>query len=135
MIKDKSMSSVIFQIQSVLIVCLMLFGVSKVIRRRKEVYQHIKIMKTVIAWDLLLIVQIELSRGAIETASKVMDNKILLNVHVLLALTTVLLYFLLYLSGKNVLSERDKHLRAHRIMGFCALTARLATLITSFWIL
>jgi hypothetical protein len=56
------MSSIIFQAQSILIVALLIYGVY----HRKNRYRHVKIMKSAIIWDLLLVAQIELNRGAIQ---------------------------------------------------------------------
>lgn len=129
------MSAVIFQTQSVLIVALLLYGVSLVIGKTKNKYRHMKFMKVAIVWDILLILQIEFTRGAIAKASKAMENTIILNVHVLLALTTVLLYGFIYWSGNKLhLGEEDRR-RTHKTLGFIALTTRIATLITSFLVL
>jgi len=121
------MSSIIFQIQSFLIVGLLIFGVTK----RKEKYKHMKIMKFAIIWDLLLVAQIELNRGAIAKASKVVSNPLILNIHVSLAISTVLLYALVFYTGRK-LSQGDESLRKyHKLIGAGTLTIRIATLITS----
>src|SRR3989344_6201589 len=83
------MSTIIFQVQSFLIVALLTFGVLK--RRNRRI--HIRTMITAIVWDISLVLQIELSRGAINKASQAVTNPMLLNIHVTLALSTVLLYF------------------------------------------
>lgn len=129
------MSAVIFQTQSVLIVALLLYGVSRVAGKVKNRYQHMKIMKVVIIWDLLLIAQIELTRGAIAKASKAVENPIMLNIHVSLAIATVLLYIYLYQSGKKVDAGRIGARSPHKTLGYVALTSRIATLITSFLVL
>lgn len=121
------MSSIIFQTQSFLIVGLLLFGVYK----RKERFRHVKIMKLAIVWDLLLVAQIELTRNAIATASKVTTNPMLLNIHVSLAVSTVLLYGMVFYTG-NKLNKNDESVRKyHRPIGVLTLTCRIATLITS----
>lgn len=129
------MSAVIFQIQSVLIVALMLYGVSKVLGKRKNRFQHIRTMKFAMIWDIVLILQIELTRGAIAKASKAMENTAILNVHVTLAVVTVLLYIFIYNSGKKLDSGDETKRGKHKILGLCALTTRIATLITSFLVL
>lgn len=129
------MSAVIFQTQSALILALLIFGVTKVAGKVKNRYQHMKIMKVAIIWDVLLILQIELTRGAIAKASKAMENKAILNIHVLLALTAVLLYIYLYFSGKKVDSGDSSPRQKHKILGYVALAARTAVLITSFLVL
>lgn len=129
------MSAVIFQTQSLLIVALLVYGVTRVAGKNKNRYQHMKIMKTAIIWDLLLILQIELTRGAIAKASKALENTALLNVHVSLAVATVLLYIYLYQSGKKVERGDSTRLQRHKILGYTALSSRIATLITSFLVL
>lgn len=122
------MSTIIFQIQSVLIVCLMFYGVY----HRKSKYKHIKTMKTVIIWDLLLVAQIELTRGAIIKASKAMTNPALLNIHVSLAVGTVLLYGFIFYTGHKLSQGHTNIRNKHKFLGFTVLTIRVLTLITSF---
>lgn len=129
------MSAVIFQTQSVAITALLLYGVSRVAGKVKNRYQHMKIMKLAIIWDLLLIAQIELNRGAIAKASNAFENKTLLNVHILLAVGTVLLYIYLYQSGKKIDQGENNSRKPHKILGYAALTSRIIVLITSFLVL
>ena len=123
-------STLIFQLQSIIIVNMLLYGFFV----RKNRYQHIKIMKFAIIWDLLLIVQIELTRGAIVKASKAMTNSMLLNVHVSLAIATVLLYGLIFYTGTKLKNGDESVRQYHRPLGYLTLTTRLATFITSFLI-
>lgn len=125
------MSALIFQIQSTLIVLLMLYGVY----HRKNKFKHIKIMKLCIIWDLLLIVQIELTRGAIMKASKAMTNPLILNIHVSLAVSTVLLYFVMLYTGTKLKNSDESIRKLHRFFGITTLTLRLSTFITSFLVL
>lgn len=129
------MSAIIFQTQSILIVALLLYGVSLVIGKTKNRYRHVKYMKAAIIWDVLLVLQIEFTRGAIAKASKAIENTVILNVHVLLALTTVLLYGFIYWSGKKLNEGDESRRKMHKTLGFTALTTRIATLITSFLVL
>lgn len=129
------MSAIIFQTQSVLIVALMLYGVSKVLGQTKNRYKHMKLMKTAMVWDILLILQIELTRGAIAIASKAMENSVILNVHVSLAIITVLLYVFVYRSGKKLDSGINEKRKSHKMLGMLTLATRIATLITSFLVL
>ena len=129
------MSQLIFQAQSILIVILMLYAVSLVFGKNKNRYKHSKLMKLVIFWDIILILQIELNRGAIAKASKYTENEMLLNIHVSLALATVLLYFVTALIGKKVMDEkREDLIGKHRLIGRITVLLRLSTLITSFFI-
>lgn len=121
------MSSVIFQAQSFLIVALMIYGVY----HRRNRFKHVKIMKTVIIWDLLLVAQIELTRGAINTASKAMTNPVILNIHISLAVSTVLLYVLIGITGTKIKNGNEGLRKVHKGVGIITLTTRIATLITS----
>lgn len=122
------MSSLIFQIQSVLIVSLLIYGVYN----RKNRFKHVKTMKLAIIWDLILVAQIELTRGAILKASKVTTNPMLLNIHVSLAVSTVLLYGLIFFTGTKVLNGDNNYRAKHKVLGLTTLTIRILTLITSF---
>ena len=122
-------SQVVFQIQSVIIVILMYLGVY--LRNRRSI--HVKIMSTVIIWDILLILQIELTRGAINKAMKVVANPLMLNIHVTLAVSTVLLYGVMIYTGRRMLKGEDIFRTKHRIFGFSTVIFRTATFITSFF--
>lgn len=122
------MSAAIFQIQSSLIVLLMIFGVLK----RRERQTHVRTMWSVIIWDIALILQIELTRSAINKASKATSNPMILNIHVMLALTTVLLYFFMIYSGKKILNNNGDR-SIHKKAGLTTFVLRIATYITSYW--
>lgn len=124
------MSSVIFQTQSVIIVALLLFGVAN----RKNRFKHIRIMRAAIIWDLILVAQIELTRGAINKASKVFVNPIILNIHVSLAISTVLLYLWVFYSGQKLRYGEESIRKMHKRIGISTLSIRVLTLITSFLI-
>jgi hypothetical protein len=124
------MSAVLFQIQSSIIVLLMIWGVSK--RRVRNL--HVKIMSSVIIWDIILILQIELSRGAVAKASKVSKNHWLMNLHVSMAVATVLLYFVLIYSGRKLLKGDEQIRNLHQRTGMSAFSLRLLTYVTSFFV-
>jgi uncharacterized membrane protein YozB (DUF420 family) len=123
------MSAIIFQIQSFLIVGLFYFGVSK----RKNRKLHIKIMSSAIIWDIILILQIELNRGAIKKASQAVTNPMMLNIHVSLALTCVILYIVMFYTGIKVMKGNNKIKAKHKFFGITTLVARTLVLVTSFW--
>lgn len=123
------MSAMIFQIQSFLIVCVLTFGILK----RKNRSLHIKTMLTGIIWDVILILQIELTRGAIKKASKAVSNPMILNIHVALALTTVLLFFFLIFSGTKLKNGNESIRGKHKLAGMTAYILRIAVFATSFW--
>jgi hypothetical protein len=122
-------SAVFFQIQSVLIYSLLLFGVYK----RKNRNTHVRTMYTVLAWDVILILQIELTRSAIAKASKAMVNPMILNVHVSFALSSVLLYLALFITGRKLLAGNHEIRSKHKFLGWSAVVLRTLTLITSFY--
>lgn len=122
------MSAAIFQIQSSIIVLLMIFGVLK----RKHRNLHVKTMASVIIWDLILVLQIELTRGAINKASKAPTNPMILNIHVALAVSTVLMYFFMIFSGRKILKNNGDRTK-HKVAGITTVVLRMATYITSYW--
>ena len=123
-------TELIFQLQSAIIVSLMFYGYMV----RKNRFKHIRTMKLVILWDIILILQIELSRGAIMKASNALSNSAILNLHVSLAVSTVLLYALAFYTGSRLKSGDESVRKYHRPVGYLILTTRLATFITSFFI-
>ncbi len=122
-------SAVVFQIQSVIIYTLMIFGIIK--RKNRKI--HVPIMASVIIWDIILILQIELTRNAIAKASKAMINPLLLNIHVSFAVSSVVFYLLLIFTGRKLLKGEHTIKSKHRLFGWCAFLLRSLTLITSFF--
>ncbi len=122
-------SAIFFQTQSIIIYILMIVGITK----RKNRTQHVPIMKTVLIWDVLLILQIELSRGAIDKASEVVVNPMILNIHVTFAVLSVVFYGLLVWTGRKLLKGHEIVRPRHRLFGWTAFTLRTLTLITSFF--
>ncbi len=124
------MSAVIFQVQSTLILGLIYVGLFY----KKQRNKHVKIMTTAIIWDVLLILQIELTRQAVAQALKPMGNSNLLNFHILIALATVVLYVMMFMTGKKML-KNDYSVRArHKAMGITVTILRTITYITSFMV-
>lgn len=121
-----------YQSQSIAIVLLMLLGVYF----RHQRYIHVKFMSVVIIWDFLLILQIELARGAIEKAGQMMKNAIILNIHVTLACTTVVFYGLMIYTGRKILKGPVSVVlkRYHGILGRMTLVLRMLTFFTSFFV-
>ena len=122
-------SAVVFQIQSFCIYALMLFGITK----RKQRKIHVPTMITVLTWDIILILQIELNRSAVEKAAKALINPWILNIHVSLALSCVIFYFLLIYTGRKLLQGDHSARARHRFFGWSAFILRTLTLITSFF--
>lgn len=126
---DTVSSAVIFQVQSFLIMALMGYGISQHKIRTK----HYKIMGSAIAWDILLILQIELTRSAILKASKIMTNPMMLKIHLFFAISSVVLYFIMIHSGRKVLAGDNSMLTRHRLLGWVTFAFRILTFATSFW--
>lgn len=123
-------SALFFQLQSIIIYGLMILGISK----RKNRRHHVPLMAAVIIWDVILIIQIELTRGAIEKASKIPVNPFLLNIHVTFAVLSVVFYGLLVWTGKKLLNADNSVRKRHRVFGWSAFTLRTLTLLTSFFV-
>lgn len=122
-------TAVLFQVQSFLILSLILVG----IYFRKNRSKHVKIMATAIAWDLLLILQIQMNRSAIQKASRVIENPMILNIHVSIAILTVLFYFALIYTGRKLLNGQITIRPKHKFLGWSATVLRALTFITSFF--
>jgi len=123
------MEAWLMQIQSLCIVLLIIFGVF--VRRQKQL--HVKIMSVAMIWDVLLILQIELSRSAILKASKALSNTMALNIHVSIAVSTVVLYAFMVYTGRKLLKGDNSIRSKHQLLGYTTLFMRILTLITSFW--
>ncbi len=123
------MSEIIFQFQSTIIVTLMIFGALLAKKNRRV---HVRMMSFAIAWDVILILQIELTRHAVEKAIRVANNSMILNIHVSLAVLTVFLYIFMIILGRKVLKGDNKFLAAHRKLGVTTLIMRILTYITSY---
>ncbi|MBT3584427.1 MAG: hypothetical protein HN509_05955 [Halobacteriovoraceae bacterium] len=122
------LSTIIFQSQSLAILCILYYGVYC----RRQQAKHVKLMMSGIVWDLILVLQIELTRGAIKTATKVATNPKILTFHVIIAITSVLLYFVMFYLGRKVLKGDRSFLPIHKKTGILTLTLRTMVFITSF---
>ncbi|MDA8792435.1 hypothetical protein N9N67_04270 [Bacteriovoracaceae bacterium] len=122
------LSSIIFHAQSIIIVALMLYGVSKAKKRSL----HSKIMTTTVIWDVLLILQIELTRSAINTAAKFSVNPMVMKIHLVCAISTAVLLFVSAFSGRKIYKNKQPLSSFHRNVGRLTLFLRILTLITSF---
>ncbi len=116
------------QLQSFCILVIMIVG----IYWRRIRSRHIKTMSVAMIWDVILILQIELSRSAILKASKALDNHMALNIHVSIAVTTVLLYGMMIYTGRKLLSGQHDIRNKHRLLGYTTFFMRVLTFATSF---
>ncbi len=117
------------QTQSFCIVLLMMVGI--LFRRRRQL--HVKIMSLAIIWDVILILQVELSRSAILKATNVVKNSMILNIHVSLAIATVVLYGFMIYTGRKMLANEPGVRAKHKVLGYTTFILRVLTLVTSFW--
>jgi hypothetical protein len=123
------MEAQLMQLQSLCIVVLMIAGI-KFHKNRKL---HVKIMSFAMLWDVILILQIELSRSAIMKASKAITNTMALNIHVSIAVLTVVFYGFMIQSGRAILSGNIHIRERHKMLGYSTMILRILTFITSFW--
>ncbi len=107
----------------------MIFGIMK--RKKRKI--HVPVMSAVLILDVLLILQIELGRSAVEKAAKIIVNPIILNVHVTFAILSVVCYVLLVITGRKLLKGDYTIRPRHRLFGWTAFTLRTLTLLTSFY--
>ena len=121
------MEAYLMQIQSFCILMIMIAG----IYWRRNRTRHIRIMATAMIWDVILILQIELSRSAILKASKALTNAMALNIHVSIAVTTVVLYGIMIYTGRKLLRGEPVR-KQHRILGYTTFFMRIMTFATSF---
>jgi uncharacterized membrane protein YozB (DUF420 family) len=126
-------SGIFFQIQSTIILLLFFFGIFVVIKKKNRL-THAKIMSLAIIWDLLLIVQIEFNRKAIEKAIKISSNSSILSIHIGLALSSVVLYMFMMYTGRRILKGNNSLINQHRKLGRLTMLLRTLTYITSFWV-
>jgi Na+/H+ antiporter NhaD/arsenite permease-like protein len=123
------METRLMQSQSFCIVLIMLVGI--IFRRRRQL--HVKIMSVAMIWDVILILQIELSRSAILKASNAMSNALALNIHVSIAVSTVILYAFMIYTGRKLLKGETQIRPIHKRLGWTTFTMRILTFVTSFW--
>jgi hypothetical protein len=123
------METWLMQFQSFSILLLMSAGI--IVRRRRQL--HVKIMSTAMVWDVILILQIELSRSAILKATHAVTNPLILNIHISIAVSTVVLYGFMIYTGRKLLSGQNQIRPRHKFLGWTTFTMRILTFITSFW--
>ena len=123
-------SAAIFQIQSTINLIVFFLG----IYWRKRPKRHVPLMGVGIFWDICLILQIELTRKAVAKATKVIENPLILTIHIALALSTVLLYLALIYLGRKLLKGENQYRSIHSLLGKLAMGLRILTYITSFFV-
>src|SRR5690606_10046783 len=117
------METWLMQTQSFCIVLLMIVGI--LYRKRRQL--HVKIMSLTIIWDVILILQVELSRSAILKATNVVKNSMILNIHVSLAIATVVLYGFMIYTGRKMLANEPGVRAKHKVLGYTTFIFRVLT--------
>lgn len=130
-------SAVFFQLQSFAIFCLMFAGIYVI--RQQNRRRHIQLMSTAMLWDILLILQIEFTRSAIATAVEPLANAMILNIHISIAVSCVILYIAMAITGTKLLSsncqEKFSRIRLwHKRLGVLTIIMRILTFGTSFFV-
>jgi len=105
-----------------------------VILRKRNSQLHAKLMGTAIIWDVLLVLQIQLTRGAVGKAMEAPQNSMILNIHVAMAITCVFLYLIMGYSGMKILKGDRSLLKWHKIFGPLTLILRTLVFFTSFFV-
>ncbi|PIQ54055.1 MAG: hypothetical protein COW01_11995 [Bdellovibrionales bacterium CG12_big_fil_rev_8_21_14_0_65_38_15] len=87
-------------------------------------------------WDILLILQIELTRNAIVKASESMlgSKSMILNIHVSMAIACVVLYGFMVFTGRKLLRGEKGIRRKHKALGISTIILRTLVFITSFFV-
>lgn len=119
----------LMQSQSLGIILLMVAGI--ILRRNRKL--HVRIMSVAMIWDILLILQVELSRSAVLKASKALSNPMILNIHVAIAVSTVVLYAFMVATGRRLLAGDNSIRTKHKILGYTTFLMRVLVFVTSFW--
>lgn len=90
-------------------------------------------MLTAIIWDILLVLQIQLARGAVQKAVQVNQNHAILNIHVTFAISSVLMYGVMIVLGRALLKGKNVRIW-HKRAGILTLTLRTLTYMTSYFV-
>lgn len=111
--------------------------VGAVLHRRRRL--HVRIMTVCFAVDMLLLLVIEVTRGAVEGLLGLRPpaadlNRTMLAVHVPFAVATLVLWFLQIGTGRRILKGDQTPYRRHRIQAFVFLGARVGNAVTA-WML
>tara|TARA_R110000868_G_C10922872_1_gene765822 strand:+ start:103 stop:456 length:354 start_codon:yes stop_codon:yes gene_type:complete len=97
---------------------------------------HVKLMASSMIWDIILILQIELTRSAIVKASESMlgSKSLILNIHVAMAVACVILYGFMVATGRKLLGGDNSIRPKHRLLGISTLVLRTLVFVTSFFV-
>jgi len=123
--------SLAFNISSLLIFVAILVGVAL----HHRVRTHVRIMKVCFTLDVLLLILVEVFRGAIEKLLGLEPSTVdgtMLAVHVPLAVGSLVWWILQLRSGSRILAGRRELLPRHALHARIFLLLRLGNLVTAF---
>ena len=105
--------------------------------KRKDVAIHVPVMLAAFVLDVVLVLYIELTRGAINTFAESVQAPIgreLLLFHITVSLITIVLYGVLTALGFKIMKGERALLKLHRNLAGVFLICRLTNYVTSFMI-
>mgnify|MGYP007037809600 CR=1 FL=1 len=111
-----------------LVVCILLV-VGVLYRRRRRV--HVPLMITAIALDLAMVLYIELSRGAVQSAQSKMGT--LMIVHIAISVLVLVLYGIHVYTGIRMLRGGTR--RTHALIMPATLALRIGNFVTSIMVM
>lgn len=117
-----------FHTASTLVVFLLVAGI--LLRRRRKI--HVPVMITAFGLDLVSVLLIEITRGAVEKA--ISRPPPLLLFHVTVSVLALLFYIVMFLLGERVRKGADELRPWHRRVAWMFGTCRVANYVTSWMI-
>lgn len=110
---------------------MIIIGAGLYLRNRKPTW-HWRIMVTAFVIDILLVLAIELSRGAVAQAMEV--SEALLGFHIAVSVGVIVLYLAMFVLGRQLLVGVEARRLAHRNVGIAFIVLRSLNYITSFMV-
>jgi uncharacterized membrane protein YozB (DUF420 family) len=125
-----------FHLASICIYVLILYGYIN--RRKLEL--HVKVMRLAFFLELLLVLIIEISRGAIEQAIGIHEKRSgfpdgILGFHIIVSIIALLLFIATFFIGSKLYKGNKALKQLHIKFGYSFLLFRTLNLITSFMII
>lgn len=97
---------------------------------RRDRTKHPPIMVTAFVLDLVLVLYLELTRGAIDRATQLVSQ--LLTVHVSFAVSALVLNIALLVTGYRIYTGKAAGFTTHRRLACAFMACRVATFLTAF---
>lgn len=104
---------------------------------RRDVKRHVLVMKICLIADILLLVAVEIFRGAVEVALGIQAppeglNQTMLWLHIPMATLSGIYWFVQLYYGSQILKGRRELLKKHGRNGLIFLVLRIGSLVTAF---